>query len=201
MSTSAMIGIQSTLTGNNMFSIRHFIAPLTLSTALSFYPLVVLADPPNLTAGSWNISAIDQANINWGGSTLTFERQVAQGSDYQVGGYFNWTGNNGAFGRENFSGTLFANNRLTLQGSAIVPPASGIVTSSYEAQLSANGTSLINGRWGGIGAIPSDNWSAVQSVAPRSTPEPQAEMAVMVGLPFLFVAARKRRSVQAAMQK
>jgi hypothetical protein len=180
-----------------MFPIRNSIIGLSLAAPLYLAPSIALADPPNLTAGIWNVNAIDQRGTNWGGSTLTFESQVAQGANYQVGGYFNWLANNGSFGRENFLGTLFANNHLTVQGTAIVPPSNRIVIGTYDADLSASGLSLLNGRWdgipGGSAVVASDNWSAIQSITPRSTAEPHTEVALIIGLPLLFAAARKRQ--------
>jgi hypothetical protein len=183
-----------------MFPIRNSIIGLALAAPLYLAPSIALADPLNLTAGIWNVNGVDRGGGTWAGSTLTFESQVAQGANYQVGGYFNWIGggaSSGAFGRENFSGTLFANNHLTIQGSEIVPPFSRIVVGVYDADLSTDGLSLLNGRWdgvpGGPAVVASDNWSAVQSTTPRSTPEPHAEVALVIGLPLLFAAVRKRQ--------
>ncbi len=184
-----------------MFPIRNSIIGLAVVTPFYLAPSIALADLPNLTAGIWNINGVDRQGGTWAGSTLIFESQVAQGSNYQVGGYFNWIGSgasSSSFGRENFSGTLFANNHLTIQGSEIIPPFSRLVVGIYNADLSTDGLSLLNGRWdevpGGPAGIPSDNWSAVQSIAPRSTPEPHTEVALMIGLPILFAAIRKRQS-------
>ncbi|NJL23143.1 MAG: hypothetical protein HC895_23665 [Leptolyngbyaceae cyanobacterium SM1_3_5] len=66
------------------------------------------------------------------------------------------------FGRENFVGTLFANNQLQLFGTEIVPPASGIVTGVYNADVTPDGKRIVNGSWGGVG-IPG-TWTAVQVV-------------------------------------
>jgi hypothetical protein len=183
-----------------MFPIRNSIIGLALAAPLYLAPSIALADPPNLTAGIWNVNAIDRQGGTWAGSTLTFERQVTQGSDYQVGGYFNWIGSgasSASFGRSNFSGTLFANNHLTIQETEIVPPFNGLATGILDADLSTDGRSLLNGRWGripgGPAVVPSDNWSAVQSITPRSTAEPHTEVALVIGLPLLFAAVRKRQ--------
>ncbi len=118
------------------------------------------------TNGTWIISATDNAGLSWDGSTLTFESQVASGAGFLLEGYFFWEGSNGSFGRENFTGTLSADNSLNLSGFELVAPASGIVTANYFAILDDLGTNFINGSWSGSG-IPSDDWSAsLQSPVP-----------------------------------
>jgi len=118
---------------------------------------------PQLGAGRWIITGNDVSGGSWNGSTITFESQALQGTNYSVSGYFNWVGNRGGFGRENFIGTLFANNGLQLFGTEIVPPASGIVTGIYSADVTSDGKRIINGTWGGVGIIPG-TWTADQVV-------------------------------------
>ena len=81
----------------------------------------------DLTKGTWLVSGTDVSGIRWDSSTLTFENQTVQGDNLSLAGQFNWIGSNGPFGRENFTGTLFANRELALSGFAIVQPAAGIV--------------------------------------------------------------------------
>ncbi len=124
----------------------------------------------DLTAGTWNISAVDKSGLTWEGSTLIFESQTAEEEEeeeddddddniYLLKGHFNWIGSNGSFGRENFTGTLFSDNTLKLSGFELAGPRSGIVICNYFAILADNGTEIINGSWDGSG-IPSDDWSA-----------------------------------------
>lgn len=117
------------------------------------------------TNGTWIISATDVSGLTWGGSTLNFDSQISSGSDFLLGGYFFWEGSNGSFGRENFTGTLFADNTLELSGFELVAPTSGIVTGNYFATLNTDGTAFLNGSWNGSG-IPSNDWSATVSAVP-----------------------------------
>lgn len=149
-----------------------------------------VAATTTLGAGVWTIAGYDEGGNNWTGSTITFETQAAVGSDYSVSGYFYWTGNGGAYyGRENFTGTLFANNHLTMDGFELVPPTWGIITgATYEADVTADGHHMINGTWGGSGGIPSNAWTAVQAV-----PEPSNLAFLLPGLVVVALAAQRRR--------
>jgi hypothetical protein len=125
--------------------------------------LASIAAPPALNAGIWTITGIDVAGIVWTGSTMTIDSQVAQGQGYALTGHFYWRGSGGRYGQENFTGTLDQNNHVTLHSFELVPPTSGIVTNfTYNADVTADGTHIINGTWGG-GGIPSNSWSAVQA--------------------------------------
>ena len=158
---------------------------MAASAALAFLPVLSVAAPPDLDAGIWTITGVDVSGIGWSGSTITFESQVAQGADYQVSGYFYWIGTGGQHGRENFQGTLFASNHITLHGYQLVAPTSGIITNvTYNADVTADGTHMINGTWGGNG-IPSNAWTAVQAV-----PEPGQWALFLAGLAFFAMRAR-----------
>lgn len=140
------------------------------------------------TDGTWIISATDISGLTWDNSTLNFESQIADGSNYLLEGYFNWVGSNGAFGRENFTGTLFSDNTLQLAGFELVAPTSGIVTASYFGILASSGTEIVNGSWDGSG-IPSDDWSAVLQAA--AVPEPSAIWLFAIGMIGLLRLRRK----------
>ena len=144
---------------------------------------------PDLAADVWTITGSDTGGNIWTGSTITFESQSAVNADFQVAGYFYWTGNAGQFGRENFSGTLFANNHLTVLGFQLVPPTSGgLVTNvTYNADVTPDGTHMINGTWGGSG-IPSNAWTAVQAV-----PEPSVYVLLLAGLAIVGIQAHRRK--------
>ncbi|MBT8135655.1 MAG: hypothetical protein KJO54_01445 [Gammaproteobacteria bacterium] len=140
----------------------------------------------DLTVGTWAVSATDDIGINWEGSTLVFEMQTADGDNWLLEGFFDWIGDNGAFGRENFTGSLFADSTMELTGFEIVLPASGIVTANYFAILSASGNEIIDGSWDGSG-IPSDDWSAV-----RVVPLPGAVWLLASALVGLVFGTRRR---------
>lgn len=147
------------------------------------------AAAPQLTAAPWVLTGVDTSGVDWSGSTITFESQSAAGSDFAVGGYFYWTGDGGLyFGRENFSGTLFSDNHLTILGTGIVPPASGIVSgATYDADVTAQGNRMINGTWGGGGVVPSNAWVAVQ------VPEPGSFALLLMGAAAVGLVARRGR--------
>jgi len=137
------------------------------------------------TDGIWNISATDFSGLTWDDSTLKFESQIADGSDFLLEGYFNWIGSNGTYGRENFTGTLFSDNSIQLSGFELVAPTSGILLGNYFAILADSGTEIINGSWDGLGGIPSDDWSAVLQVAvppPGTIPEPGSIFLFSLGM-------------------
>lgn len=148
------------------------------------------------TNGIWNISATDFSGLTWDDSTLKFESQTADGSGFLLEGYFNWVGSNGAYGRENFTGTLFSDNTIQLSGFELVVPTSGIVTGNYFAILADSGTEIINGSWDGLG-IPSDDWSAVLQAGtlppPGAIPEPGSIF--LFGIGMLGLLGLKRKTV------
>lgn len=160
---------------------------------------VCLATPvgaADLTLGSWLLTSEDRRGTSWSGSTLHFLTQEQNGEDYLLSGFFEWRSNRRSFGRENFVGTLFADNRLNLNGTEIVQPAFGIGTSRYQADLEPSGTQLINGVWttGVVG-----EWSAVlvsDAEPAAAVPEPGSEGILLASL--LSLAAyrvRRKKSV------
>ena len=147
----------------------------------------------SLVSAPWVVNGNDDAGGIWGES-LTFETQVANGANYDLTGYFYWVGSGsasaaGAFGRENFTGTLFSDNTFQLNGVEIVPPSYRIIRGIYSGLLSASGTEITNGRWGPLGpdgaGIPG-SWSAVQAV-----PVPAAVWLFGSGLIGLLTLARR----------
>ncbi len=73
------------------------------------------------TNGTWDVSASDDSGLTWDDSTLNFQSQTLDGSDFLLEGYFDWKGSNGAFGRENFTGVLFSDNTIELSGFEPLP--------------------------------------------------------------------------------
>jgi len=140
-----------------------------------------------VTSGIWSISATDDSGLTWDESTLIFETQTVSGNNIPLTGYFHWIGSNGAFGRENFTGTLFADRSLELFGFEIVQPAVGIITANYFGILTALGNEIVNGSWDGSG-IPSDDWSATL----QAIPLPSALWLIISGAIGISVFARKR---------
>lgn len=144
-----------------MNKIRQF----SVIALLSFSNIAIA----NLVTAPWTVTGTDDAGGIWGES-LTFETQVANGGNYDLTGFFYWVGSgnqSSAFGRENFTGTLFADNSLQLNGVEIISPSNRIIRGVYSGVLSTSGTEILNGRWGPLGpdgaGIPG-SWSAVQAV-------------------------------------
>ena len=165
----------------------HFsklINALAASACLIFVYLPATA-ATDLTNRQWLVSGTDTRGVSWNGSTLNFQTQTPSGNAFTVTGYFFWTSTVGEFGRENFNGVLGANNRISLDGFQIVAPASGIVIGHYEADLTADGTRLINGTWSGS-TIPGV-WSAV------AVPEVSTWAMLLAGSAIVVVATRRRK--------
>jgi hypothetical protein len=113
---------------------------------------------PNL-AQIWTITGTDVNGTSFSGSTITFQSQVAAGADFSVTGFFSWIGSSGSSGRENFVGTLFADNRIELNGTSL-EQSTHLGLAKYRATVTADGVRMINGSWLGLG-IPCNNWTAV----------------------------------------
>ena len=118
----------------------------------------------DMTIGTWVVSGIDQTGTTWDGSTLIFETQTANVDDWDLTGYFEWIGSGGQFGRENFTGTLFADRSLRLDGFELVPPTQGIGVSYYDAELALSNNDIVNGSWAGAGISPSSMWTATRVI-------------------------------------
>jgi hypothetical protein len=118
-----------------------------------------------LTNDEWILTGEDTAGI-WNGS-IHFETKVQNGLDLDLTGYFDWIGSGtatGSFGRENFTGTLFSDNRIELIGFEIVPPSQGLGLGLYLGKLSATGTQITDGIWGFAGgSVFTGKWSAIPS--------------------------------------
>lgn len=146
-------------------------------------PALCAAD---LTAAIWAVKGVDVRGVTWDSSTLRFLSQLPVGNDYALTGYFYWTSDDGAFGRENFVGTLFEDRHIDLTGTEIVPPSNRIGLGQYLAELAPSGTEIVNGTWT-VDSTFDGVWSATV------VPEPSAAALMGAGTILLaFVAKRKR---------
>ena len=181
---------------------RTLLGVLAISSCIGGSGAATIDPNVDLLAGEWVMTGRDVAGIDWTNSTITSERQAWTPGGFTVGGHFNWTGSNGAYGREIFSGTLSANNHLSIRGSAVVEPSLGIVSQvNYQADV-VDAHYMVGGTWGGNG-IPSNAWTAVQSGAFARTgiaalaapvPEPLALALLLPGVVLVRVAARRRHA-------
>ena len=140
----------------------------------------------DMTQGTWEISALDNRGVDWGGSTINFNSQVADGDMWNLSGIFQWTSNRGSRGGERFNGTLGPDGELRLQGFELVDPV-GIVLANYFAVLDDTGNRLLNGSW--TDGVPSNDFSAV-----RVVPLPPAFLLFGSALFGLIGIAKRRRS-------
>jgi hypothetical protein len=127
--------------------------------------------PGGLTQGAWDITGT-LAGTDWEGSTLVFQTQTPRGGDHVVTGYFNWVSAGVFRGREQFTGTVFADNTIQLTGTQI-QQAQQLTPGFYTGQLSADGRSITDGTRGpaptGI-PVGEGSWGADQVVPVSDTP-------------------------------
>jgi len=136
-----------------------------------FTSLFVSAAPVtvDMTNGVWTISAADTGGNDWSGSILRFETQVADNNNSLLSGFFEWTSDTGFFGRENFTGTLFLDRSLQLDGFELVPPSNGIILGQYFADLALSNNDIVDGTWQtNVHFLPTNVWTASRAVVPVS---------------------------------
>ena len=139
---------------------KKFMTILTI--VLIFYSMAGTANAVDLTACYWDVSGQGFNGKSWDGSKLVFETQTSQGFDFEVTGYYDWYSEGRFYGREIFEGTFFRDFSLHLEGTEHVnkPPWSGIVLAIYDANVTLDGTQIIDGTWGGHYGTVTGNWSA-----------------------------------------
>lgn len=143
-----------------------------------------------MTSGVWTISAFDTGGNDWSGSQLTFKTQTSNNNDWLFTGYFYWTSDTD-FGRENFTGTLFEDRSLQLNGFELVPPTNGIIVGQYFSELGLSNNDIVNGTWrANVSYIPTNGWTASRSVVPV----PAAVWLVCSGLIGLIGIAKGKRT-------
>lgn len=156
-----------------------------LSISISFH---VNAATVDLTQSLWIIDGFDTSN--WNGSKLSFTKQVDDGDKDLLEGYFDWISNDDFRGRELFTGTLSDELALHIEGFELVNPIQ-IQLSIYDAEVSPDGKSIINGTWLGISGTPSGVWSATV------VPLPAAFPLMLSGIALLGLSSRVRKNLMA----
>lgn len=102
------------------------------------------AQTVDLTGKAWEVTGFDQ--VSWDGSDLFFTSQIPTTSGYTLAGYFDWYSNGTFRGRELFTGTLTSTLHLQVKGYQLINPI-GIVLATYNADVTSDGTRMINGTW------------------------------------------------------
>lgn len=141
------------------------VALLGVSAAISASAATI-----QLTGAPWDLEGFDNGGNVFGGTTLVFETQVLNGTDYDLTGYIDWVGAGpqcpvGCTGRELFTGKLFSDSSLELNGFEVIDPVQ-IVASSYSA-IALDSLTIVDGIWGPLNdpVIPGE-WSASRAVVP-----------------------------------
>ncbi len=135
-----------------MKTLRKLMASAFLALSCAF-PAV----PQDLTGAIWSVCGYD-GQYTWHDTRLVFETQAPGSPGWAVSGYFDWQSSGGHSGRERFNGTLAPNGALTLLGHSLEGGAS-IVTSRYLANVSDDGTTIVEGVW--LDGVPGI-WAAVR---------------------------------------
>ena len=108
-------------------------------------------------SGSWALVGVDTAGNRW------FADMVTQQTGAELTGHFDWdTAAHGAlgYGREYFAGAFDPSAMTIHLDGQRVENAHRIITGYYDALVSTDGRLFYEGSWGGIGGIPSYDWSA-----------------------------------------
>ncbi len=159
---------------------------LNVIVFLLFLSLSVSANAAtvDLTNKLWVVDGFDTAS--WLGSELVFTSQTANGNNDLLEGFFDWKSNGVDRGRELFTGTLFSDLSLNIEGFQLINPIS-IQLAIYDGEVTPGGKSIINGTWttvgGGTGV-----WSAAV------VPVPPAVWLFGSGLLGLVGAARRKKA-------
>ncbi|MDX2122594.1 MAG: hypothetical protein SF070_16240 [Gemmatimonadota bacterium] len=111
------------------------------------------AEIPQLTFGTWTLKdAVDEQKTDWSNSTLKITSQTPEPSGLALTGVFEWRIGYRLYGVEQATGHYVASTRqLILEGVAIeLRGDRQLGVGSYSAELSLDGRSLTNGRWGAV---------------------------------------------------
>lgn len=165
----------------------------TCLAASAFFQSTAFAGTVNLTAvdfrqSTWSATGADVLGTLWS-APLTFTAFEKVGDNYNLAGFFEWTGNDGQSGKEEFNGTLFANMSVELIGDRIVEsppgvPPVGVVPAQYFGTLSFDEESsrlILTGEFTGQG-VAQGVWSANVAI-----PEPASFVLAALGGILLIV--------------
>ena len=105
---------------------------------------------PNLTFGAWSIvDSIDEAGIDYTGSTLKFISQQESASGLEATGFFEWRSGEKVLGREYIVANFDAASRqIFIEGKSVESPMGTLALGSFSARVSDDGRQLLDGTWG-----------------------------------------------------
>src|SRR5262249_39732958 len=88
---------------------------------------------PNLTFGAWSIiDSIDEAGIDYAGSTLKFISQAEAAGGLEATGFFEWRSGEKALGREYIVATFDAASRqIFIEGKSVESPTGTLALGSF----------------------------------------------------------------------
>jgi hypothetical protein len=112
---------------------------------------------PNLTFGAWSIiDSIDEAGIDYTGSTLKFISQRESAGGLEATGFFEWRSGAQVLGREYVVANFDAASRqLFIEGKSVESSTGTLALGSFSARVSEDGRQLLNGTWGNTPGNPS----------------------------------------------
>jgi hypothetical protein len=129
----------------------------------------------SILGGTWQGTWRNAAGTATADFDLVFTSQVADGAEYDVAGYFDWTCTSGfaCSGRELIAGTLLPDHSLQLATTGFVAPTVNLVSSVYSLLLIGDGSNLI-----GLG----DNTTLMRA---QHVPEPSMLLLAVTALLLL----------------
>jgi hypothetical protein len=112
---------------------------------------------PNLTFGAWSIvDSIDEAGIDYTGSTLKFISQREAAGGLEATGFFEWRSGEKVLGREYIVANFDAASRqIFIEGKSVESPTGTLALGSFSARVSDDGRQLLDGTWGNTPGSPS----------------------------------------------
>lgn len=112
-------------------------------------------------AGTWEIKGADTGGIKWKGTLV-----LKKGEDGVLSGHIDWSGSDGASGREHVRATFDPKTRiLKLEGTKLERAEGAIDLGRYTAEMSEDGSRLEKGKWSDDG--PPGRWTAKRSDVAR----------------------------------
>ena len=104
--------------------------------------------------GAWDLTGYDEENTRWIGTAV-----LTRVSGETLTGHIDWLGSNGHCGREYVTGSYDPMIRILKMSGTRTEFSDRIVRGNYIAELSPDGSRLVNGRWSSIDPAIPGGWS------------------------------------------